>query len=264
MEIRRKVFSLLQNENGEERYYSTNEFEISYDEETGEKMFSEKEGKKKGMSTGAKVAAGTAGAAVVGVGGLEAAYHGAKALAKKNSNGRISYEKGVAKEELKKMLENREINKSQFESAVKKLDKTSGIRRKLGKIAKDTEEKLSFVGKAEDAVAGASRKAAGAVKDAAAKVGESAGKGLVWAKDKAGNLYKASIKEAKALGIKVKEAGSRAATKGKALAEKAIAGSKKFAGSKTGKIVGLSAAGVGLAGAGLGTGLAIGKRKRAE
>jgi ElaB/YqjD/DUF883 family membrane-anchored ribosome-binding protein len=41
MEIRRKVFSLLQDENGEERYYSTNEFEISYDEETGEKMFSE-------------------------------------------------------------------------------------------------------------------------------------------------------------------------------------------------------------------------------
>ena len=40
MEIRRKVFSLLQDENGDERYYSTNEFEISYDEESGEKMFS--------------------------------------------------------------------------------------------------------------------------------------------------------------------------------------------------------------------------------
>ena len=40
MEIRRKVYSLLQDENGEERYYSTNEFELSYDEETGEKMFS--------------------------------------------------------------------------------------------------------------------------------------------------------------------------------------------------------------------------------
>lgn len=39
MEIRRKVFSLLQDENGEERYYSTNEFELSYSEE-GEKTFS--------------------------------------------------------------------------------------------------------------------------------------------------------------------------------------------------------------------------------
>jgi hypothetical protein len=39
MEIRRKVFSRLQNENGEERLYSTNEFELSYSEE-GEKMFS--------------------------------------------------------------------------------------------------------------------------------------------------------------------------------------------------------------------------------
>ena len=39
MEIRRKVFSRLQNESGEERLYSTNEFELSYSEE-GEKMFS--------------------------------------------------------------------------------------------------------------------------------------------------------------------------------------------------------------------------------
>ena len=39
MEIRRKVFSRLQDESGEERLYSTNEFELSYSEE-GEKMFS--------------------------------------------------------------------------------------------------------------------------------------------------------------------------------------------------------------------------------
>lgn len=39
MEIRRKVFSRLQDENGEEKLYSTNEFELSYSEE-GEKMFS--------------------------------------------------------------------------------------------------------------------------------------------------------------------------------------------------------------------------------
>ena len=41
MEIRRKVFSLLQDESGEEKYYSTTEFELSWDEE-GEKLFSER------------------------------------------------------------------------------------------------------------------------------------------------------------------------------------------------------------------------------
>ena len=39
MEIRRKVFSRLQDEKGGERLYSTNEFELSYSEE-GEKTFS--------------------------------------------------------------------------------------------------------------------------------------------------------------------------------------------------------------------------------
>ena len=47
MEIRRKVFSLLQDENGEERYYSTTKFKMEFDEETGEKMFSEKEKEEK-------------------------------------------------------------------------------------------------------------------------------------------------------------------------------------------------------------------------
>ena len=70
MEIRRKVFSRLQDENGEERLYSTTEFELSYSED-GEKMFSEKEDKK--MSTGAKVAAGVGGAAVATIGALEIA-----------------------------------------------------------------------------------------------------------------------------------------------------------------------------------------------
>lgn len=72
MEIRRKAFSLLQDENGEERYYSTTEFEIEFNEETGEKMFSEKE-EKKGMSKGAKAALVGTGAAAAAVGGLELA-----------------------------------------------------------------------------------------------------------------------------------------------------------------------------------------------
>jgi len=69
MEIRRKVFSILEDENGEERIYSTSEIEMFYDEETGEKMFAEAEDDKKGMSTGAKVGLG-AGAAATAWGGL--------------------------------------------------------------------------------------------------------------------------------------------------------------------------------------------------
>jgi len=69
MEIRRKVFSLLEDESGEERLYSTTEFEIEFDKETGEKMFSEKEG----MSKGKKAALIGTGAAVATVGGLELA-----------------------------------------------------------------------------------------------------------------------------------------------------------------------------------------------
>ena len=72
MEIRRKVFSLLEDENGEERYYSTTEFEMEFDEETGEKMFSEKE-EKKGMSKGGKIALGVAGGAAAAVAALEGA-----------------------------------------------------------------------------------------------------------------------------------------------------------------------------------------------
>ncbi len=72
MEIRRKVFSLLQDENGEERYYSTTEFEMEFDEETGEKMFSEKE-EKNGMSKGGKIALGVTGAAATSVAALEGA-----------------------------------------------------------------------------------------------------------------------------------------------------------------------------------------------
>jgi hypothetical protein len=72
MEIRRRVFSLLEDENGEERYYSTTEFELEFDEETGEKLFSEKD-EKKGMSKGAKIALGATGSAIAAVGALELA-----------------------------------------------------------------------------------------------------------------------------------------------------------------------------------------------
>ena len=77
MEIRRKVYSLLQDENGEERYYSTNEFELSYDEETGEKMFSEKQ---KNSDNNSAASVGLAGAGVGG--GLIVSKAGKKKITK--------------------------------------------------------------------------------------------------------------------------------------------------------------------------------------
>ncbi len=196
MEIRRKVFSLLQDENGEERYYSTNEFEISYDEETGEKMFSEKEDK--GMSTGAKIAIGAGGTAAVGVGALEAGYHGSRAIGNKAID-KLDKVKEDSNELLKKYGKG-EISYEEYQKAMDKLDKkVDKLNNVLDKATK-AEEKLKFVGKAEDAVAGAAKgakegakKAINATVDAAHKVGESAGNGLVWAKDKAGNLVKKSV-----------------------------------------------------------------------
>jgi len=119
MEIRRKVFSRLQDENGEERLYSTNEFELSYSEE-GEKMFSEKEG----MSTAGKVALGTAGAAAAIVGGLEIAN-----LLKKKTL--TSKEKAKIKEWLSDAKKNgmsaERLKKLEAEYKSKALEGKSGI-----------------------------------------------------------------------------------------------------------------------------------------
>ena len=61
MYIRRKVFSLLQDETGEERYYSTTNFDLNVVEE---RNFANKEKEKKGLSTAAKIGIGTAGGIV--------------------------------------------------------------------------------------------------------------------------------------------------------------------------------------------------------
>lgn len=84
MEIRRKVFSLLEDENGEERYYSTTEFEIDFDEETGEKMFSESESKLEKSSRGYVTAA--EGGLVSGIAAVKAGRAAARKAEKQGKS----------------------------------------------------------------------------------------------------------------------------------------------------------------------------------
>lgn len=67
MYIRRKVFSLLEDEMGEERYFSTTDFELTDDVE--ERYYSNDEDKK-GMSKAAKVALGTGAGLAAVAGGI--------------------------------------------------------------------------------------------------------------------------------------------------------------------------------------------------
>jgi len=77
MYIRRKVFSLLQDENGEERYFSTTEF-------TDERLYAEKEDNK------GKKAAIAAGATVAGTGLAAGGYQGARHIGKKRAERKLN------------------------------------------------------------------------------------------------------------------------------------------------------------------------------
>ena len=157
MEIRRKVFSLLEDENGEERYYSTTEFEMDYDWETGEKYFSEKDDK--GMSTAAKIGIG-AGAAL-GTAGL--AYGGGKLM--------------------NKAMQKRYDKLANDAAAIEKLDKSF-----LGKANKKVAKATGWV----DKKAG---QAWGGVKNAAGAVGRGGKAAWEWTKDKSGKYIKAPAKQ---------------------------------------------------------------------
>lgn len=109
MYIRRKVYSAVEDENGEIRYFSTNEIiseddylenlysEYYLDDDDMERLYSDKEEKeyKKGLSTGAKIAIGAAGAAAAGVGLHYAGAHAAKKAARGFEMNKL--EKGLAK-----------------------------------------------------------------------------------------------------------------------------------------------------------------------
>lgn len=77
MYIRRKVFSLLEDVDGEARYFSTTDFELTDGSE--ERYYSNKEDKK-GMSKAAKVALGTGAGLAAVAGGIYGAKKGGQAL----------------------------------------------------------------------------------------------------------------------------------------------------------------------------------------
>lgn len=79
MYIRRKVFSLLEDVDGEARYFSTTDFELTDGSE--ERYYSNKEDKK-GMSKAAKVALGTGAGLAAVAGGIYGGKKGGQALVK--------------------------------------------------------------------------------------------------------------------------------------------------------------------------------------
>lgn len=78
MYVRRKVFSLLEDVDGEVRYFSTTDFELTDGSE--ERYYSDDE--KKGMSKAAKVALGTGAGLAAVAGGIYGGKKGGQALVK--------------------------------------------------------------------------------------------------------------------------------------------------------------------------------------
>lgn len=112
MYIRRKVFSLLRNERGEERYFSTTEYQL-----VDERMFAEAEedsedkeekGKKKNLAK--KIAVGAAVAPLAAYG----AYKGGRALEKKIDSKKL--------EKLNKIAEKTDKQNKKIERLEKRLD----------------------------------------------------------------------------------------------------------------------------------------------
>jgi hypothetical protein len=81
MYIRRKVFSLLQDETGEERYYSTTDFDLDVEE----RVFAEAEEEPKKLSKGAKIGIGVGGGLAATAAGIVGAKYAGKALLKKGA-----------------------------------------------------------------------------------------------------------------------------------------------------------------------------------
>lgn len=92
MYIRRKVFSVAIDENGEEKLFSTTE--IMSEESYLEKAYAEAEAEKKKSSTGKKVAIGAGATAAAGAGGI----YGAGKLGEKIRKNRILANRAEVKE----------------------------------------------------------------------------------------------------------------------------------------------------------------------
>ena len=152
MYIRRKVFSVALDENGEERYFSTNEI-INEEDYLDEVLYSEKKEKEKKSHLGRNIALGTAGTAALAGGGIYAADRIGKNIEYKN---------------LAKWAETNPNNEKVLEELEKKIAKG----RKLRKPAETIVDSSKYVGK----------KAKGASKSAEDWIVNNAKRGDAWVK----------------------------------------------------------------------------------
>ena len=146
MYIRRKVFSLLQDENGEEKYFSTTEF---VREDSEEKLFAKKEDdEKSGKGKKAAIITGAAVAPVALAGGYQLARRGQKKYDdKKSAKANAGDGSQSAYKASKRKLERSQSNIVKTEEAI-----NEGVRN----AAKKTKE---TVVKAKDATVNGAKKA---------------------------------------------------------------------------------------------------------
>ena len=103
MYIRRKVFSLLQDETGEERYYSTTDFDLDVEE----RVFAEAEEEpKKGLSKGAKIGIGVGGGLAATAAGIIGARYAGKNILKKSNKALDELKQQIKKEGFTEELKN--------------------------------------------------------------------------------------------------------------------------------------------------------------
>lgn len=178
MYIRRKVFSVALDENGEERYFSTNEI-INEEDYLDEVLYSEKKEKEKKSHRGRNIALGTAGTAALAGGGIYAADRIGKNIENKN---------------LAKWAETNPNNEKVLEELEKKIAKG----RKLRKPAETIVDSSKYVGE----------KAKGASKSAKDWIVNNAKRGDAWVK---AHPYKAA--GAAAVGVGLTGAGIYGAKK---------------------------------------------------
>ena len=148
MYIRRKVYSLLQDENGEERYFSTTDFELTDGAE--ERYYSDDEG----LSRGAKAAIGTG----AGLAAAAGAIYGGKRLGNRMLKGAMESRRSLANAASKGSLSNKsiidQIGKIQDkEKLARKLSApgdyvvkvAKGGKAKVAELTKAAKDKLSSV-----------------------------------------------------------------------------------------------------------------------
>ena len=197
MYIRRKVFSVALDENGEERYFSTNEIineedyldEVLYSEDEegylDEVQYSEEEEPKKKSHLGRNIALGTAGTAALAGGGI----YGAKKI-------------GANQEALWKAVQLAERDKSGMTSteldALKKIKKDKELMKKVKNIRKG-KPTVDEIGAKIRRGKNLQKPADSITNSKVGKwVAENAGKGNAWVK---AHPYKAAGGAAAAIGL---------------------------------------------------------------